>query len=944
MSYVQALQKYLQSVTRETWLITTLLCFSLFLFFGFGLVHLSEFETADEHYWLFERIPAYFDAWEEGKYRRTLINDKPGVSLALISGFGLIALPDPTSLAVHNGDEDYTAYAVDRIPRLLYAFRFPLILANTLLLLLMFFLAVRVFHDRWVALWGTALTALAPILIGISQIVNPDALLWSLGFSTLLSLILLFRNPTTPLIVLSGTLLGFSLLTKYTATFLFPFSALVFLITLRDQQLFDRERLISWIQVRIRSFLLTVLVSLLIISIALPAVWLRKGTLWNLLTSSSDAASFILIATIIFFFSFWIEARIFGSRFLLKSFSWISETSYQRFRTLALLLIPLISITLILLQWLSFPILVNIPFDVKNISDIDSLWRNPLFLEILALEFNPHIFSITLPVLLGLLAFFNWRTHRHLNRETLQSALILTGFILLFQIAQAVSDVVSTVRYGILLYPAFGFLAGVGVRIWCLRFPRFLSSMRGRLFVSLVLSCALGVTVWLHHPFSLTYTNSLLPAERIISDGWGFGGFEAAQFINATPHEKPLVVWSDYYGVCPFIQGICFTDYTFDTEKFPPDYYVLSRRGKIRFRPELRTDTPGTVDAHRYYTKKPLWSLALNGQSENTIKIVKADRTLEVAIITDIDHCPSREAVSENALEQFVSSSRTAEVDFIVSLGDNASHRLRNCSITGDADARYIAARLRSGGLSTHFVLGDHDIASSVDSYQSWLHTIGREKTFYSFDQDNFHVIILDTVLGGEPLRSACEDDADCSSLQERLKQFRSTPFLEYQGSYTDAQATSWEEKQLLQRRLRKIETEIDQTRSFGLRDRGQISEHELQWLTEDLSKTVHQRVLILSDHPLFPFTSNKKRYDITNGEKVREVLEKSGKQIVAISGEAHLWHEETRAGIQYYIVDEFRKGDGSWAVFSWDKNGFHLAKHVTNPIDQNSRDVASDE
>lgn len=468
--------------------------------------------------------------------------------------------------------------------------------------------------------------------------------------------------------------------------------------------------------------------------------------------------------------------------------------------------------------------------------------------------------------------------------------------------------------------------------------------MRGRLFVSLLLGCALGVTVWLHHPFSLTYTNSLLPAERIISDGWGLGGFEAAQFINAQPHEKSLVVWSDYYGVCPFIRGICFTDYTFDTEKFPPDYYVLSRRGKIRFRPELRTDTPGTVDAHRYYTKKPLWSLALNEQPENTIRIVKADRTLEVAIITDIDHCPSREAVSENSLEQFVSSSRTADRDFIVSLGDNASHRLRNCSITGDADVRYIASRLRSGGLPTHLVLGDHDLASSADSYQSWLNTTGRDKTFYSFDQDNVHVIILDTVLGGEPMRSACEDDTNCSSLQERLEKLRSVPLSEYRGAYPDAKSTAWEEKKQLQKNLQKIEAEIDRTRSFGLRDRGQISEYELEWLMEDLSKTVHLRVLILSDHPLFPFTSNKKRYDITNGEKIREVLEKSGKQIVAISGEAHLWYEETRAGIQYYIVDEFRKGDGSWAVFYWDKNGFHLAKHITNPSDQNSGDVSSNE
>ena len=118
---------------------------------------------------------------------------------------------------------------------------------------------------------------------------------------------------------------------------------------------------------------------------------------------------------------------------------------------------------------------------------------------------------------------------------------------------------------------------------------------------------------------------------------------------------------------------------------------------------------------------------------------------------------------------------------------------------------------------------------------------------------------------------------------------------------------------------------DIALTRSFGNRDRGRIGADELAWLEADITETSLDKVLIFSDHPLFPFTSDKKRYDIVDGEKVRAILERSNKEVVAISGEAHLWHEETLNGVRYYIVDEFRKQNGSWAYFSWDENGFQL-------------------
>ena len=323
--------------------------------------------------------------------------------------------------------------------------------------------------------------------------------------------------------------------------------------------------------------------------------------------------------------------------------------------------------------------------------------------------------------------------------------------------------------------------------------------------------------------------------------------------------------------------------------------------------------------------------LFLNSTLLNKMSDIKkiSDNELRAAIITDIDHCPSREAVSTEKLEAFIDFSGEKKADFIISLGDNASHRLRSCSTTADMDARFVADYLRNSALPTHFVLGDHDIESNVKSYQNWLETTKRNETFYSFDLKNLHIIILDTVLGGEPMGLSCQEDAYCTLIENRLSELNKISFKTYTQKYIDSKKTLTEEKKALNFIFQEMYNSRKITRSWSIRDRGQILEKELAWLSADINATQHSRVLIFSDHPLFKFTSQKKVYDVVNGDKVRELLEKSGKEIVAISGEAHLWHEEKQGNIQYYIIDEFRKSNGSWAYFTWNKDGFHLEKEI---------------
>ena len=266
------------------------------------------------------------------------------------------------------------------------------------------------------------------------------------------------------------------------------------------------------------------------------------------------------------------------------------------------------------------------------------------------------------------------------------------------------------------------------------------------------------------------------------------------------------------------------------------------------------------------------------------------------------------------------------DADLTVSLGDNLSHRLGDCSKHYREDLPFIVSKLNRTKSPNHWVLGDHDIASSDVSYDFWLETTAQKKTFYSFDEKNTHIVILNTITGGEPLVRTCEDSGYCKeSLTEKTR--LDTLARDPRALYAYLKESGKTRQAFIADRVtatKKYQDElaiVKMSRDANDRDRGMVLERELAWLADDIAKTEKDRILVFSDHPLFPFTSLRKSYDILNGDKVREILEGSGKEVVAISGEAHLWHEEQRNGIRYFIVDQFKNLEGTWGLFSWDKN-----------------------
>ena len=168
-----------------------------------------------------------------------------------------------------------------------------------------------------------------------------------------------------------------------------------------------------------------------------------------------------------------------------------------------------------------------------------------------------------------------------------------------------------------------GFLAAMG--FWYVSERTVLQGRRYWMTAIVIVSSI--VSMICIQPFYFNYTNNLLSKQSILSDAWGFGGYEAAQYLNSLPRAQDITVWADYYGVCEFFVGKCVTAYTFDKEVIQPDYYVLTRRGNIRYGSRFETweRINGMTASTHYDDPDPAWQLLIDKHPGNYIKVVKVE-------------------------------------------------------------------------------------------------------------------------------------------------------------------------------------------------------------------------------------------------------------------------------------------------------------------------------
>lgn len=612
----------------------------IFLHFSFGFYHLSKFETTDEHLWKYERIKQYWQAIAEKNWEKTYINDKPGITVALFSGIGLFFERNPEKHLIrdpainHNGL--FLVYDIAKSERINFVFRFPVLILSTFSFLLFYWLIYKAFNSAWLALFSVMFIALNPILLGMSQIVNPDSYFWIFSGLAIFSYFARLNTNEKKFLLLTIIFTGFSFLSKYTALTLFIF----YLLALGAKIIFDkfestteqRKKLIKGLA----DIFIIFIFSIFIFSIFLPAVFVNPELLLKGVSQFKGIYNFLLII----FFSLVIYILLKNKPFFFDRILNFISSKRRLFLILVCLFFLIIINSLFINVWsgqkfvpldnLREEAYANEPkrFNFGNLLEENSYFEKKV--KLFLMEVYPFIFSLT-PLILFFIFYLIVKSFK--NEIDNASALILFSIVLFFIFyftATVFARIVSNARYSIILYPLFSFLAAVGLWEFVKKniHKKFFLSEKTMFFISIMLLVCAFFTLWSIRPFYFSYANFLLPQKFTIHHSWGHGFYEAAQYLNSLPESKNIVIWSNTSAICPFLEGRCLKSRKINFNIVQPNYIVISKRGELKKNRAFEFINPPSLekDSAFYFEKiknNYEWALFIDNRQENFIKIVK---------------------------------------------------------------------------------------------------------------------------------------------------------------------------------------------------------------------------------------------------------------------------------------------------------------------------------
>lgn len=609
---------------KKNWLIGAFFIAIYVIYFSFGFYHLSDFITADEHFWVNQRIYTYWHSvFSPEKWGSTKLSDKPGITVALVSGVGLLWENNPLT---HMREAAVDPENGVKVTRAVYTvFRIPMLVFNALFSLYLFWIIKKLTGNFWIGLWSFILILLSPILLGISQITNADAVMWSFSAATLLSFLAYLQTEEKKFLFLSPLFLGMSLLTKLVAVIFPPFIfiiALAFIVYKFPDWEKEKTEIHKKIIKIFAAYLATFIGSLLVFAIFMPAVF-KDGQIFLDYTigysSMKTITPALVLGALLILGDAWALKSAVGKKIL----GWISPCFPVVQRIIPAVLV--IFFILVLFNWNADQLILN-PDNILNYkSDELSFLTASSFFQELLYQFYPFVFSLIPLVVLSLL--FVWAKSAFKKTGSSFLAFILSLFILVYYAALVNLNLPSTIRYSIALYPLASILATAGIfEFFTLkRFEKI-----NKIWITLGIISISALNLWLIKPFYFNYTSDLLPKKYSVAMAWGYGGYEAAQYLNSLPDAQNIFVWSDYYGVRNFFVGTTKTDYIHKAGSRHIDYYVLTKQGRIKFNywcgKSKNICQKSFAPAGKYYeAASPVWEMYINGRQDNFIKIFKAE-------------------------------------------------------------------------------------------------------------------------------------------------------------------------------------------------------------------------------------------------------------------------------------------------------------------------------
>ena len=541
---------------------------------------LTQFLTADESKWLVNRIPRFFSDLLAFNWHNLLISDKPGITFSWIVEAGLV-FTDKEGSGVLLGD-----------PGLLFWSRLPLVVANILLLVWLTYLVRRATKSEAAALIVLALTATNPTIMGMSAIVNPDSLSWFFPLAAVLIFVVYLRERYPWDLAQGALLFALGVLNKFNFLSVLPFLPLVavvyFVFDDRDDPGFFK--LAAGVMVRL--YLLSWFVAIFIWPYLLLA---PQQYILHTIGRPIIRPFLVPIGLGLILFAFFGDS-------LARRLTPLKAVA----RRLALAGPALVSLALIALTIKMTPGLPSIAKTTMVEADLPSLLMNNYFYHF----YSQTTVTIILYVL-ALIVLLAAGARREAGGDGRLLSAVALLFILGYLVGSAATDHITSARYQIPVFPAVGLFiadsfrhlaAGVKVR-------------QASLAAGAVALANLAL-VWPFAPYYLLHHNHFLPAGKVLFEGWGLGGYEAAAYLNKKPNAGKMTVYASYSGFSYFFRGKAL-DREENPYDSPVDYLVLFKQG------EMKSVIAGDPAKDRYWRRqaKAEFEMLVNGVP--LVKVVK---------------------------------------------------------------------------------------------------------------------------------------------------------------------------------------------------------------------------------------------------------------------------------------------------------------------------------
>lgn len=593
----------------------------------FGVPRLATYSSVDEPYWTYDRTPDFWKAVAHQKWKSTDINDKPGITVAEISGLGLFSGVRPLEYKSFRQEPKTPEVAAEMI-KINFALRLPIYLACLAFLLIFFFFIKKLFNET-IAVLSLIFIGLSPIILGISLIINPDSLLWGFLPLSIISYLVYQKENRKKYLIFSGVLLGLSLLTKYVANILYVYLfGLIFLGYIYSWK--SENNFSAYIKKGLRDYGILVLISLLTFFVFYPKCWVEPKTLLKgTILSAAFKSTWPLFAGFI--------GLLLADLFLLKSRVFSAVIGFlgrhRHYFKSALGALFLSGIIFVLFNTYSGMPIFDFEAEMASPKGENVLTFAHLA-KIISSDLYALVFGLT-PVVLFFFIFSVLKNTFQKGALSKESAVVsyFLIFILIYYVASTVNHVTATIRYQIVTFPLAAIIAAIGAYQF-LQIPGIKKYAKDYLayLVFIVISC---VSLFLAAPHFFNYASSLLPDNYVLNlKDMGDGSYEAAQFLNRLPDAQNLIIWSDKGAVCETFLGQCKVSFNKnDTQDIDFDYFVVSAGRKSRsLKLELAADFTPEIDFKKLYMSgfsEADYEINFGGNANNFVRVVRKDKVLE---------------------------------------------------------------------------------------------------------------------------------------------------------------------------------------------------------------------------------------------------------------------------------------------------------------------------